>query len=186
MRSIARLRDLLGALSALVLSAGALSAQSGTVSGKITDKGTNQGVGVARLQVVQTGKVVGTRFDGQYTISDLPAGTYDIRVIAVGYGAERKSVTVAAGQTATLDFALAQVPSTIEEIVTTAAGEQRRLELGHTVGVVRADSVTAFEPVTSMATLLQARSAGVNVLPSSGTVGTGTRIRIRGANSLSL
>ena len=180
------MRDLLGALSALVLGAGVLSAQSGTVSGQVTDRATNQGIGVARLQVIQTGKVVGTRFDGRYTIADLPAGSYDIRVIAVGYGAERKSVTVAAGQTVTLDFALAQVPYTIEEIVTTATGEQRRLELGHTVGVVRADSVTAFEPVTNMATLLQARSAGVTVLPSSGTVGTGARIRIRGANSLSL
>src|SRR5262245_2233633 len=106
MRNIARLRDLLGALPALVLSAGVLSAQSGTVSGQVTDRATNQGVGVARLQVVQTGKVVAVRFDGRYSIQDLPAGSYDIRVIAVGYGAERKTVTVAAGQTATLDFAL--------------------------------------------------------------------------------
>jgi TonB-linked SusC/RagA family outer membrane protein len=187
MRSFSCLRNRLGAFAAFIaVSAGPLSAQPGTVTGQITDRTTSQPIPTARLQVTQTGKVVAVRFDGRYTVADLPAGTYDLRVIAVGYGAERKAVTVASGQTATLDFALNPVPYTIEEIVTTATGEQRRMELGHTVGVVRADSVTAFEPVTNMATLLQARSAGVTVLPSSGTVGAGSRIRIRGANSLSL
>jgi TonB-linked SusC/RagA family outer membrane protein len=187
MRSISRFWNLFGTLAAMVvLFAAPAFAQQGSVSGQITDRTTNQPIPSARLQVTQTGKVVAVRFDGRYTVADLPPGSYDLRVIAVGYGAERKAVTVAAGQTATLDFALNPVPYTIEEIVTTATGEQRRLELGHTVGVVRADSVTAFEPVTNMSTLLQARSAGVTVLPSSGTVGAGTRIRIRGANSLSL
>jgi TonB-linked SusC/RagA family outer membrane protein len=162
-----------------------LWARQGSITGQVTDKSTNQPIQAARLQVAQTGKVVAVRFDGRYTISGLSPGEYDIRVIAVGYGADRKTVTVSTGA-ATLDFALTPVPYTIEEIVTTATGEQRRLELGHTVGVIHADSVTALEPVTSMTTLLQARTAGVVVLPSSGTVGTGGRIRIRGANSLSL
>jgi TonB-linked SusC/RagA family outer membrane protein len=188
MRSSSRLRDRFGLLAAVLATVvtAPLAAQAGTVSGQITDRTTSQPIPSARLQVTQTGKVVAVRFDGRYTVTDLPAGSYDIRVIAVGYAAERKAVTVTGGQTATLDFALNPVPYTIEEIVTTATGEQRRLELGHTVGVVRADSITATEPISNMSNLLQARTAGVTVLPSSGTVGAGTRIRIRGANSLSL
>ena len=187
MRSSTRLRNLFALLTVVAVSGTAtqLWARQGSITGQVTDKSTNQPIQAARLQVAQTGKVVAVRFDGRYTISGLSPGEYDIRVIAVGYGADRKTVTVSTGA-ATLDFALTPVPYTIEEIVTTATGEQRRLELGHTVGVIRADSVTALEPVTSMTTLLQARTAGVVVLPSSGTVGTGGRIRIRGANSLSL
>ena len=186
MRSSIRLRDWFGTLAAALALTAPLSAQSGTVSGTVTDRGTNQAVQGARVQVVQTGQVVAARFDGRYTIANLAPGDYDLRVIAVGYGAERKTATVTAGGTTTVDFSMAQVPYTIEEIVTTATGEQRRLELGHTVGVVRADSIAALEPISNMSNLLQARSAGVTVLPSAGSVGAGTRIRIRGANSLSL
>ncbi|HEV8599603.1 MAG TPA: SusC/RagA family TonB-linked outer membrane protein, partial [Gemmatimonadales bacterium] len=189
MRSFSRLWKLLGAFGAAVALTAApppLAAQSGSVSGQVTDRSTGQPLQAARLQVTQTGKVVAVRFDGRYTIADLAPGNYDIRVISVGYAAERKPVTVTAGQTTTLDFALNPVPYTIEEIVTTATGEQRRLELGHTVGVLRADSIASLQPVNNMQTLLQARSAGVVILPSSGSVGTGARIRIRGANSLSL
>ena len=43
-----------------------------------------------------------------------------------------------------------------------------------------------YSPVTNVASLLQGKAAGVAILPSSGTTGTGTKIRIRGANSISL
>src|SRR2546421_11842734 len=39
---------------------------------------------------------------------------------------------------------------------------------------------------TNLADLLNARAPGVQVLPSGGTTGTGSRIRIRGSSSLSL
>jgi hypothetical protein len=38
-------------------------------------------------------------------------------------------------------FALAAVVFSLEEIVITATGEQRKLELGHAITQVRADSV---------------------------------------------
>ena len=174
----------LGGLAVLLGFAAPAAAQSGSITGRVTDRASTQPIQAARLQIAQTGQVVTVRPDGRYTFSSLAAGSYDVRVIAVGYAAERKPVTVAAGETATLDFALDVVPFTLEEIVTTATGEQRRLELGHTVASIRADSLTALEPISSLSQLLQARTAGVTILPSSGTVGTGTRIRIRGANSL--
>ncbi|HEV8355441.1 MAG TPA: carboxypeptidase-like regulatory domain-containing protein, partial [Gemmatimonadales bacterium] len=95
-----------GAAVALTAAPPPLAAQSGSVSGQVTDRSTGQPLQAARLQVTQTGKVVAVRFDGRYTIADLAPGNYDIRVISVGYAAERKPVTVTAGQTTTLDFAL--------------------------------------------------------------------------------
>ena len=186
MKSLFSVHRLLAVSALLFGSAATAAAQSGTITGRVTDQGSSQAIQAARLQLAQTGQVVNVRPDGRYTFTSVAPGSYDIRVIAVGYAAQRKTVTVAAGETATVDFALEVVPFTLEEIITTATGEQRRLELGHTVASIRADSLTALEPISSLSQLLQARSAGVTVLPSSGTVGTGTRIRIRGANSLSL
>jgi TonB-dependent SusC/RagA subfamily outer membrane receptor len=186
MRPLTSVRRLLSGITWLSVLAVPLAAQQGTIAGTVTDRATTQPIQGARLQLSQTGQVVTVRPDGKYTFANVTPGAYDVRVIAVGYGAEKKAVTVAAGQTATLDFALGVVAFTLEEIVTTATGEQRRLELGHTVGTIKADSLTASEAVRSMADLLQARSAGVTILPSSGTVGAGSRVRIRGANSVSL
>jgi hypothetical protein len=168
------------------LFAAPLAAQTGTLIGRVTDRASGQGVSTARIQVVQAGQVAAANFEGRYRMAGIAPGTYDVRVIAVGYGAERSQITIAAGQTATLDVQMSQIPYTIEDIVTTATGEQRRLELGHTIGVIRADSLASLDVVTNMSSLLQARTAGISVLPSAGSVGTGTRIRIRGANSLSL
>ncbi|HEU5219837.1 MAG TPA: SusC/RagA family TonB-linked outer membrane protein [Gemmatimonadales bacterium] len=187
MRPFTNVRRLLAGLTGMLLFVAApLAAQAGSITGKVTDKATSQPIQGARLQLSQTGQVVIVRPDGRYSFTDVTPGNYDVRVIAVGYAAEKKAVVVTAGQAATLDFPLDIVAFTLEEIVTTATGEQRKLELGHTVSTVKADSLTQTEAVHSMADLLQARSAGVTVLPSSGTVGAGTRIRIRGANSVSL
>ena len=186
MRRLSGVRGSLTALGWLLAAAAPLAAQQATVTGHVTDAATSKPIQGVRLQLVQTGLVITARNDGQYSFGNLGGGSYEIRVVAVGYGPQKKSVTVAAGQSATLDFSLTVVPFTLEEIVTTASGQQRRLELGHTIGTIKADSITAYEPVTSMTTLLQARTAGVTILPSAGTVGAGTRIRIRGANSISL
>lgn len=187
MRSLSSTRGLLLALAlALPLPGRAEAQQNAGIAGRVTDAVTSQPVAAARLQLPQTGQIVTAGQDGRYAFRGLAAGNYEVRVIAVGFQSQKQTVAVASGQTATLDFGLTAVPFTLEEIVTTAVGEQRRIELGTTVGTIRADSLASLAPVTSMASLLQARTAGVTVLPSSGTTGTGTRIRVRGANSPNL
>src|SRR4029078_3272361 len=73
----------------------------------------------------------------------------------------------------------------LSELVPTATGEQRRVELGNAVSTISASSRAQESPTTSMATLLVAQAPGVQVLPGNET-GTGARIRIRGVNSITL
>jgi TonB-linked SusC/RagA family outer membrane protein len=54
------------------------------------------------------------------------------------------------------------------------------------VTTVNAADVVATQPVRSFQDLLTGRASGVSVIGSSGQVGTGSRIRVRGASSLSL
>jgi TonB-linked SusC/RagA family outer membrane protein len=168
------------------LAAVPLTAQQGRITGRVTDAGSNQGLVGARLQVLGTSLVATTAQDGRYVLANVPAGSYELRAFAVGYAPGKQTVTLAPGQSVTLDLALTAVPVSLEEIVITATGEQRKLVLGHTVASVRADSIVPYGTITNLGNLLQGRAAGVAVLPSSGSSGTGTRIRIRGANSVSL
>jgi len=64
----------------------------------------------------------------------------------VGYQSLTKDVTVSADQKATLDFALVAAPTKLDEIVTTAVGEQRRYQVGNTISTINADSITPTAP----------------------------------------
>jgi hypothetical protein len=71
-------------------------------------------------------------------------------------------------------------------VVTGTAGASERRAVGNAVTQVRAAEVVATQPVRNFQDLLTGRASGVSVIASSGQVGTGARIRVRGASSLSL
>ena len=74
----------------------------------------------------------------------------------------------------------------LDALVVTATGEQRGREVANAVATVKAADIMPLSSATNFGDLLSGRTANVQVLPSAGTVGAGTRIRIRGLNSLSL
>jgi len=159
--------------------------QSGTISGRVTDAATGQGIAAAQIAVVGTTLGAQTSVEGQFTLRGVTPGAVQVRVLRLGYGEQRRSVTVAAGQTATLDFQLTALAVTLNPVVTTATGQQRRVEVGNAIAQVDAAQLVESKPVSGMADLLTSRAAGVLVTPGTQT-GAGTRIRIRGTSSLSL
>jgi TonB-linked SusC/RagA family outer membrane protein len=161
------------------------AAQQGTLSGRVTEAGSGRGVADARVIVVGTSLFATTNGEGRYTIRGVPAGTANVRVLRVGFAELRRTATVTAGETATLDFALQEVAVRLQEVVTTAIGEQMRAELGHTVSNVAVADVVREAPVTTVQDVLAARAPGVIVSTGSQT-GGGARVRIRGNSSLNL
>lgn len=175
----------LGHLALAMLASGVALAQGATLTGRVTDQGTAEAIADARVVVVGTSLFAISSADGRYTVRNLPAGQYAVRGIRIGYAEQKKPVSVAAGQAATLDFAMAPSIVQLQEVVTTATGPQRRTELGNSVSTVDAAQRTQSAPITDLASLLVAQSAGVQVLPGN-TVGAGARIRVRGVNSITL
>jgi TonB-linked SusC/RagA family outer membrane protein len=160
-------------------------AQQTTIAGRVTESSTNQPLGDARVIIVGTSVVSTTNIDGRYTLRNAPTGTAEVRVIRVGYQEQKKSVQVVAGQTATIDFAMISAIVQLQEVVTTATGEQRRVELGNAIANLDASKLIADAPVANMGDLLVAKAPGVQILPGNMT-GGGSRIRVRGTASLSL
>src|SRR5262249_37944051 len=112
-------------------------------------------------------------------------GLHTVRAILIGYAEQKKTTNIGANVTTTIDFAMPQSIVKLQEVVTTATGDQRKIELGNSIATVDVASKVAEAPIKNMGDLLVARAPSVQVLPANMT-GGGSRVRIRGTSSFSL
>src|SRR5689334_19377351 len=186
-----RIRQLSGIATAFVLVAalfaGPVQAQQGTVAGQVTDKSNQQPVVGAQVLITGTSLQSRTGRDGHFTIIKVPAGQYSVQVRIIGFATGTMSVSVAAGDVATADFALTAAAVPLDAVVVSATGEEQiKRELGNNVGSIDAAKINQEAAPENASDLLNSRIPGVEVMQSGGTTGSGSRIRIRGATSLSL
>jgi TonB-linked SusC/RagA family outer membrane protein len=182
-------RVLLGAgllLAGLTAAARPATAQQGTVGGVVTDESTGTPLEGARVLLAGPNRVEATNLEGRFTFRGVPPGNYQLRVLRLGYKPTSAQAAVAPGETVDLAIAMAAAPVQLDEIVSTATGDQRKLEVGNSITTIDVARVAEEAPITEFGNLLSGRAAGVQVQKSGGTTGTGTRIRIRGSNSVSL
>lgn len=172
-------------MAGLLAAPPAVWAQAGSIAGTITDRATSQPVVGARVIVIGTTIVTQSNAQGRYTLPSIRPGQHTLRVTAIGYGASTRSVTVEAGAAAAADFAITLQPYSLDEVVVTATGDQAKREMGNQVARVQAESLVASAPIADINDLLTSRTPGVSVFESPLT-GAEARVRIRGANSISL
>lgn len=165
----------------------ALLAQTGSVTGKITDRGTLQPIADAQVIVTGTALVTQSNRDGEYRLSNVPAGRVQIGVFRLGFKSVSDTVRLLAGQGATKNFQMTASLVTLSEVVVTGtAGNQERRAQSAQVASVNAAQITKDAPVSTVSELLQSRVPGVAVSTNSGTAGAAKIIRIRGASSINL
>lgn len=169
------------------LSAGPAQAQEGAITGTVTNAQTLEPANGAQVFIPGTDLGTLTGRDGQYRLAPVPAGTHQVEVRLIGFRTATETVTVQAGQTATLNFELPISAVRLEDVtVNVITGlERRRRQLGSNTGEINAAQVNKGQ-IQNFADLLAGRSEGVILQDVSGTTGTSQRIRIRGAASLSL
>ncbi|HUQ83321.1 MAG TPA: SusC/RagA family TonB-linked outer membrane protein [Gemmatimonadaceae bacterium] len=160
--------------------------QGGTIVGTVKDRATQSAVSSAQVSIVGTTRGGLTNDQGSYRITGVPAGSYQVRVLRIGYQASVLPVTVTAGQSVTLDVTLGATVVTLDQVTVTATGEQiRQRETGASVATI-APAVEELAATSNFTDVLNSRAPGLYVQQSNGAAGTGSRIRVRGANSLSL
>jgi len=180
---------LLGAgllLAGLAISAPPALAQQGAVGGVVTDAATGDPLEAARVILTGPNRIETTNREGRFMFRNVGPGQYQVRVLRLGYGPVTDTAVVAPSETVALEIAMTPAPVQLDEIVTTATGEQRKLEVANAVSTIDAASIAQEAPIAEFGNLISGRAAGVQVQKSGGTTGTGTRIRIRGSNSVSL
>jgi TonB-linked SusC/RagA family outer membrane protein len=161
--------------------------QTGIVVGRVTDTQSGQPIAGAAVQVVGTRLGAATGDDGRYRIVGVPAGTYTIAVLRLGFLSSRQLVTIAIGATVSHEVALRATAVTLDQIVVTGtAGETERRSIGNAVSTIDASSEMAKASPPDIAQLLRARAPGLDIQPISGRIGTGPSIQIRGPSSIGL
>ncbi len=104
----------------ILLASAATADTKGKLTGRVLDAKGEPVVG-ANIVIVGTNLGAAADPDGYYVILNIPVGTYDVRVSAVGYqGSLTKDVQISAGQTTTVDAALAEAAVNMPEVTTIA------------------------------------------------------------------
>ena len=81
-------------------------AQTGTVTGQVTDAVTAQAIVGAVVRVDGTTLTAQSGPGGRYSMENVPAGQQRLTVQRIGYITQRRQITVLPGRTAVLDFTL--------------------------------------------------------------------------------
>ncbi|MBN2731256.1 MAG: TonB-dependent receptor [Balneolaceae bacterium] len=156
---------------------------TGTIEGQVTDA-SGETLPSANVYLVEIQKGAATDVNGNYTISDIPAGSYTLRVSFIGYQTYTEKVQVQPGQTLTKDVQLQMGGTGLDELVVTGyGGTQTRRELTGSVTSVSSEDLQDVS-LQSPEALLQGRASGVQLTTSSGNPGGGFEVRVRGEGSI--
>jgi outer membrane receptor protein involved in Fe transport len=109
---------------------------TGTIRGRVTSD-DGKAVEGAFVRLIGKNKGAAANRDGQYAINGVPAGSHELATQAIGYRTQRKAVTVASGDTITVDLRLVAEAVTLEEVVVSVTKErQARSTSTASIGVV--------------------------------------------------
>lgn len=173
------------ALSLLAPTSTIQSQATGIISGTVVNE---RGSPVSDAQIGITGQEsVGSSSDasGRFRLVNITGtGQVELTVRRIGY--QPRTITTSVGAT-DVRIVLVERAFELSGVVTTGtAGVAEKRAIGNAVTTVSASEIVATQPINNFQDLLTGRAAGVSVIASSGQVGSGSRIRVRGASSLSL
>lgn len=157
-------------------------AQTGTLTGTVSDAETGETIPGANILITELELGAATDMDGEYTISDIPVGTYDVNVTFVGYTAIDQEIEITAGENV-VDFEMTMGAVGLDEVVVAGYAPTTRRELTGSITSVSASDI-ANVSLQNAESLLQGRAAGVNVISTSGNPGAGFRVAVRGNGSI--
>jgi iron complex outermembrane receptor protein len=89
--------------------------KNGTITG-IVKTSDGKGAGFVSIGLKTAGKSTQTNEDGLFQIKNVKPGSYTLKISAVGIASQEQEVTVTGGQSTTVDFAIAESASQLDEV----------------------------------------------------------------------
>lgn len=159
-----------------------LQAQTGTLSGVITDERTDERLPGVNILVQELARGAATNIDGEYSIENIPYGSYNLRITFVGYRTTTRQVDIDSPNTE-LNIQLSEDVLGLQEIIVTGQGsgvERQRLSSNVTsIGAKQIDRL----PTVQLDQLLQGNIPNSQIRASSGSPGSASLVRGRGVVS---
>lgn len=169
---------------ALFASASTIHAQESSVAGRVRAAGSDEALAGAQITVAGTQQRTVSDNDGRFRITGLSGTSVTLDVRRIGY--KTAVITARVGQQ-DVAIQLATSPASLDAVVVTGTvGAAEKREIGNSVATIAASDIVATAPILSMQTLVNGRAPSVVVMPTSGMVGSGQQIRVRGDASFSL
>lgn len=174
---------MLGVAALLALLARTAQAQTGSISGTVTEQSTAAPIPLAA--VVVQGLTIGATTDaqGRFTIAKVPAGTHTIVARRLGFVMGQTQVVVAANGSVSANFTLARAAVQLDEVVAIGYGTADRRNVMGAVEQVNGEQL-AERPVPNITLGLQGMLPGVNIRPQDGKPIQAPSINVRGTTSI--
>ena len=164
-------------LAVSLLLAGQSLAQENTITGKITDATTGDGLPGVNILIKGTSAGAVTDLEGNFSLRAQPSDVLNISF--VGYVTREVEV----GTQTIINVALELDIQSLQEVVVIGYGQQKKEDV---TGVVTAVNAEDFNrgAIVSPDQLVAGKIAGVQITPNTGEPGGQTSIRIRGGTSV--
>lgn len=154
-----------------------LSAQS-RVAGKVTLAADKEAAIGATIQVKGTNIGAVTDIEGNYSVN-VPNAQAILVFSYTGFATQEIEV----GNQTTINVALSESASQLDEVVVTGYGAQKRSAISGSVATVSAAEI-AERPILRVEQALQGRTAGVQIAQNSGSPGSTLSVRVRGVGTI--
>ncbi len=179
-------RFLVGVAAAALLPAALGAQQPAVLTGHVTSA-SGTPLANAQVTVQQLGIGATSRGDGSYTVlvpaARIPTGPVTVTARLIGYKLGTTQVSLEGGS-ATADFALADNPLQLGEVVVTGAGTEASTDaLGTVRNYIDSTSIQRANE-QNLVNALAAKAPNVNIYSSSGDPGASSYIQIRGITSI--
>lgn len=157
-------------------------AQSGSLTGTVVDQRTGEPLTGVNILIQELSRGAASGIDGQFTVANIPYGTYAVRVTYVGFLQQNLNVTIDSPQNS-LDIRLREDLVGLEEVIITGYTELSRSRITGSMTTVSAARIES-TPTGSFEQALQGRTPGVFITTGSGQPGSSATVRIRGTGSI--
>jgi TonB-linked SusC/RagA family outer membrane protein len=153
--------------------------QQKSISGKVTD---SSGASLPGVSVVVKGTTTGviTDGDGKYSLAKV-SDNATLQFSFVGM----KTQEIAVSGKTTINVTLAEEAIGLDEVVAVGYGTQKKRDVIGSIATVKAETIKATSSSTNFLSQLQGQAAGVSIQSTSGKLGAGVNILIRGLSSIS-
>ncbi|WP_340106243.1 SusC/RagA family TonB-linked outer membrane protein [Rhodohalobacter sp. 8-1] len=165
-----------------LFSASVVFAQTGTLTGTVTDARTGESLPGVNILITELERGASTDVSGQFSISNIPYDTYNVRVTYIGYESQSRELQIDA-EVVELNIALEEDLVGMDEVIVTGYTDQSRNKITGSITTVTSKDFE-FIPVATFEQRLQGRTPGVFITSGSGQPGTASTVRIRGSASI--
>ncbi len=137
-------------------------AQTGKISGKVTDLETGEPLIGANVIINGTSLGAATNVDGEYIILNIPPNTYSMTAKYIGYkDVVQSNIRVSVGVTTEVNFGLPSSAYELGEVVITQEKPLVNKNLTNTVNIVNSEDIQNL-PVRGVANVVSTQAGVVN------------------------